>query len=101
MPGKKTPNVTRSVQNGPVLDSIFAILSFIQAYRQTKTFSMGRYSEMSTSCQISGLLVGRGKKSQISRESSRPVSLKNDWQRTADFVRASRANFVGNRLVLR
>ena len=31
----------------------------------------------------------------ISREFSRPVSLKNNWYRTADFVGASRANFTG------
>ena len=34
VPGK-TPNVTQSIKNGHVLDSIFVILSFIQAYRQT------------------------------------------------------------------
>ena len=65
-----------------------------------------------------GLLVGRGKKSQISRDFqgqirgkngrfrgkfagfSRPVSLKL-VKRMADFVGASRANFAGKRLVLR
>ena len=36
-----------------------------------------------------------------SRELLRSVSLKNDWYNAADFVGASRANFAGNRLVLR
>ena len=37
----------------------------------------------------------------ISLAFSRPVSLKNDWQRAANFVGASRANFAAKRLVLR
>ena len=68
--------------------------------------------------RFSGLLVGRGKKVKffgifrdkfmektadftgISLEFSTPIWLKNNWYRTAGFVRASRANFAGKLLVL-
>ena len=41
------------------------------------------------------------KKRPISREFSRPISLKNDWQKTSDFVEVFRANFAGKRSFLR
>ena len=47
----KTPNVTWSVHNGPILDNVLEILSFLQQFRQIYTFSMGRIHK-STSCQI-------------------------------------------------
>ena len=60
---------------------------------------------------LSGLLVGRGKKSQISRDFRGQIrgnfagifeaSFAEKRLVNADFVGASRANFAGKRLVLR